>query len=170
MAPTTGSCSGSTKRTTGGAEGTREKQVGIFGLGKDIQREFIVRPDDQKQAILFKWPDENIRLLTSLTVEQDEACVFFRNGQVVGTLGPGTHTLQSQEIPFLGDLVDKLTGGEFLRTELYFVLTREVPSLPFGGQVDNVADPETGLAVGLRVFGDYSLKVSDPTTLILNLV
>jgi membrane protease subunit (stomatin/prohibitin family) len=29
--------------------------------------------------------------------------------------------------------------------------------------VDNVTDPESGLAIGLRVFGDYSLRVSDPT-------
>jgi membrane protease subunit (stomatin/prohibitin family) len=36
--------------------------------------------------------------------------------------------------------------------------------------VDNVVDPETQLAIGLRVFGDYSLKVVDPTALILNLV
>jgi membrane protease subunit (stomatin/prohibitin family) len=36
--------------------------------------------------------------------------------------------------------------------------------------VDNVVDPETTLAVGLRVFGDYSLKVVEPQSLILNLV
>lgn len=144
--------------------------MGIFGIGRDVKREFIARPDDQKDAIVFKWPDENIRLLSQLTVEQDEVCVFFRSGQVQGVLDPGVHTLQSSEIPFLGDLVDSLTGGQFLKTELYFVLTREFPSLPFGGAIDNVADPETGLAVALRVFGDYSLRVSDASTLIVNLV
>jgi len=33
-----------------------------------------------------------------------------------------------------------------------------------------VLDPETSLAVGLRVFGDYSLKVVDASALIVNLV
>ncbi|MGH7882507.1 MAG: double zinc ribbon domain-containing protein, partial [Candidatus Dormibacteraceae bacterium] len=33
-----------------------------------------------------------------------------------------------------------------------------------------VVDPETQLAIGLRVFGDYSLKVAEPQALILNLV
>jgi membrane protease subunit (stomatin/prohibitin family) len=56
------------------------------------------------------------------------------------------------------------------RTELYFVSTREFPNLPFGGVIDNVVDPETTLAIGLRVFGEYSLKVYDPQALILNLV
>src|SRR5260221_2794655 len=36
--------------------------------------------------------------------------------------------------------------------------------------VDNVVDPETNLAVGLRVYGDYSLRVVEPQALIVNLV
>ena len=34
----------------------------------------------------------------------------------------------------------------------------------------NLAGPETGLAVGLRVFGEYAMMVSDPTAMILKLV
>jgi len=96
--------------------------------------------------------------------------VFFRDGTVRGMLKPGVSTLESSEIPFLGDLVDSVTGGNFFKTELYFVSTREFPNLPFGGMVDNVVDPETQLGVGLRVYGDYSLKVVAPDTLIVNLV
>jgi membrane protease subunit (stomatin/prohibitin family) len=141
--------------------------MGIFG---NLRREFIVRPDAFKASILFKWPDTNIRNRTQLTVEQDELAVFFRDGKVNGIIQPGVSTLDSREIPFLGNLVDAATGGRYFKTELYFVSTREFPNLPFGGMVDNVVDPETGLAVGLRVFGDYSLKVVAPDRLIVNLV
>ena len=119
---------------------------------------------------MFKWPDTNIRKGTQLTVEQDESAVFFRDGTVRGIIKPGVSTLDSSEPPFLGNLVDSVTGGNFFKTELYFVSTREFPNLPFGGMVDNVLDPETQLAVGLRVFGDYSLKVTAPDRLIVNLV
>src|SRR2546429_1164197 len=142
--------------------------MGIFS--QEVRREFIARPDQYKSQILFKWPDTNIRKLTQLTVEQDELAVFFRDGRVQGTIQPGRVTLDSSEIPFLGVLVDAASGGNLFRTELYFVSTREFPNLPFGGIVDNVVDPETTLAVGLRVFGDYSLKVIEPQSLILNLV
>jgi len=141
--------------------------MGIFG---NFRREFIVRPDDYKASILFKWPDTNIRNRTQLTVEQDEIAVFFRDGKVSGIIQPGVSTLDSKEIPFLGNLVDAATGGKYFKTELYFVSTREFANLPFGGMVDNVVDPETGLAIGLRVFGDYSLKVVAPDRLIVNLV
>src|SRR2546426_355157 len=46
----------------------------------------------------------------------------------------------------------------------------EFPNLPFGGMIDNVVDLETTLAIGLRVFGEYSLKAVEPQSLILNLV
>jgi membrane protease subunit (stomatin/prohibitin family) len=141
--------------------------MGIFG---EIRREFIARPDQAKGQILYKWPDTNIRKLTQLTVEQDELAVFFRDGRVQGTISPGRCTLDSSEIPFLGMLVDAASGGNLFKTELYFISTREFPNLPFGGMVDNVVDPETTLAIGLRVFGEYSLKVIEPQSLILNLV
>jgi len=141
--------------------------MGIFG---NIRRQFIVRPDAYKASILFKWPDTNIRNRTQLTVEQDELAVFFRDGKVNGVIQPGVSTLDSSEIPFLGNLIDAATGGKYFKTELYFVSKREFANLPFGGTVDNVVDPETGLAIGLRVFGDYSLKVVAPDRLILNLV
>jgi membrane protease subunit (stomatin/prohibitin family) len=141
-----------------------------MGLFSSLRREFIVRPDAYKTSILYKWPDTNIRNRTQLTVEQDELAVFFRDGKVNGVIQPGVSTLDSSEIPFLGNLIDAATGGKFFKTELYFVSTREFANLPFGGMVDNVVDPETGLAVGLRVFGDYSLKVVGPDRLILNLV
>jgi membrane protease subunit (stomatin/prohibitin family) len=137
---------------------------------RDVEREFIALPDQYKDQLVYKWPDTNIRNLSQLTVEQDEAAVFFRDGKVVGTIGAGVSTLNSSEIPFLGSLVDAETGGNYFKSELYFIATREFPGLPFGGMVDNVVDPETNLAVGLRVFGDYSLRVTDPMALIVNLV
>ncbi|HLH69518.1 MAG TPA: SPFH domain-containing protein [Candidatus Dormibacteraeota bacterium] len=141
--------------------------MGIFG---EIRREFIARPDQAKNQIVYKWPDTNIRKLTQLTVEQDELAVFFRDGRVQGTITPGRCTLDSSEIPFLGMLVDWASGGNLFKTEIYFVSTREFPNLPFGGMIDNVVDPETSLAVALRVYGDYSLRVVEPQSLILNLV
>ncbi|MDQ6773338.1 MAG: SPFH domain-containing protein [Candidatus Dormibacteraeota bacterium] len=142
--------------------------MGIFG--HEVRREFIARPDTAKGQILYKWPDQNIRRWTQLTVQQDELAVFFRDGRVQGTIMPGRCTLDSSEIPFLGMLVDAASGGNLFKTEIYFVSTREFPNLPFGGVIDNVVDPETTLAVGLRVFGEYSLKVVEPQSLILNLV
>ncbi len=139
-------------------------------FGGEVKREFIARPDSSKGEIVYKWPDQNIRKWAQVTVQADEVAVFFRDGIVQGTITPGRATLDSSEIPFLGKLVDAATGGDLFRTELYFVSTKEFPDLPFGGMVDNVLDAESGIAVGLRVFGEYSLQVVEPQSLILRLV
>ncbi len=144
--------------------------MSLFGIGNDLNRQFIARPDAAKEDILFKWPDMTIRRLTQITIQPDETAIFIKEGRLAGTLPPGRSTLDGALIPFLGDIVDWASGGNLYRAELYFIATREFVSLPFGGPIDNIEDPQTGLAVGLRVYGEYALTVSDPAALILKLV
>jgi len=134
-----------------------------------FSREFIAVPDDRKGQIVFKWPDVTIRRFTHAIVNADEVAMFVNTGQVVQTMGPGRHSIDADELPGLGALIDFATGGNAYRAELYFVGTREYTGFRFGGRVDDVQDPRTGLVVTLRVFGDYALRVIDPARLITNL-
>ncbi|HEV7679755.1 MAG TPA: SPFH domain-containing protein [Candidatus Dormibacteraeota bacterium] len=134
-----------------------------------FRRENIAVPDDKKGQMVYKWPDVNIRRYTRAIVAPDEIAVFMYQGKVIGTLPPGRHMVDATELPFLGIFKDMLTGGNAYRTELYFVSTREFTDLRFGGRIDDVQDPQTGLVVALRVFGEYSAKVTDGSKLITNL-
>ena len=91
-------------------------------------------------------------------------------GQIMGVLLPGQHTLDAKELPFLGMFVDWASGGNAFRSEIFFVGTREFPNFRFGGRLDEIQDPQSGLIVTLRTFGEYSIRVADPQKLILNLV
>ena len=135
-----------------------------------FSREFIAVPDNKKGQIVFKWPDVTIRRFTHAIVNADEVALFVNTGQVVQTMGPGRHPIDADELPGLGALIDFGTGGNAYRAELYFVGTREHTGFRFGGRVDDVQDPRTGLVVTLRVFGEYALRVIDPARLITNLV
>jgi membrane protease subunit (stomatin/prohibitin family) len=134
-----------------------------------FSREFIAVPDDRKGQIVFKWPDITIRRFAHAIVNADEVAMFVNTGQVVQTMGPGRHEISADELPGLGALIDFATGGNAYRAELYFVGTREYTGFRFGGRVDDVQDPRSGLIVTLRVFGDYALRVIDPARLITNL-
>ena len=135
-----------------------------------LGREFIAVPDDRKHQIVYKWPDHSIRKQTRAIVDADEAALFVNTGHVVATMGPGRHQIDAEELPALGALIDLATGGNAYRAELYFVGTREYAGNSFGGRIDDVQDPQTGLIVTLRVYGDYSLQVRDPVALVTNLV
>src|SRR5690242_4270152 len=134
-----------------------------------LGREFIAVPDDRKGQIVFKWPDITIRRFTRAIVNADEMALFVNTGQVVQTMGPGRHQIDANELPGLGVVIDSITGGNAYRAELYFVGTREYTGVKFGGRVDDVQDPRTGLVVTLRVFGDYALRVADPVRLVTNM-
>jgi membrane protease subunit (stomatin/prohibitin family) len=141
-----------------------------MGILNEARREFIAAPDNSKGQIVYKWPDTNIRKFARAIVEPDAQAVFISQGQVMGTLPPGQHTLDAKELPFLGLFVDWATNSNAFKAELYFVGAREFPNQRFGGRLDEVQDPQTGLIVTLRSFGEYALRVVEPTKLILNLV
>jgi membrane protease subunit (stomatin/prohibitin family) len=137
---------------------------------RGVQEMLIARPDGTKAEIVWKHPDSTIPMKSQLTVDSDERAVFFRNGQVIETLGPGRHTLDSANIPFLSGLVDRVTGGNVFIAEIFFVNTREHTGNKFGGRIGHVEDPKSGVPVETMVHGEFSFRVVDPAKLITNLV
>ena len=145
--------------------------MGIVDFVKGgVQRMMIARPDDQKDKVVYKHPDQTFPFWSQLTVDSDEVCLFFKDGQYVGGLGAGRHTLQTQNIPFLNSLIDKFTGGNVFISELYFVTTRPLYNQGFGGPIGSMRDPELDIRVNPRVFGTYSYKVADPVKFVLEFV
>lgn len=136
---------------------------------KEAQRNFIARADTAKDHIIYKYPERNVRMMTQLTVGADEICLFAKDGVIVGKLGAGRHNLDTNNVPFLSSLLEKVTGGNLFVAELFFVSLREFSQVKFGGPIGDVRDPETGLGIGTMVYGDFSLKVVDPEKLILGL-
>jgi membrane protease subunit (stomatin/prohibitin family) len=93
--------------------------------------------------------------------------VFFRDGKACRVARPGRHTLDTMNLPFLSDLVDKFTGGDVFIAEVFFVSTREHPGVKFGGRIGHVEDPKSGVPVETMVHGEFSFKVTDPERLIV---
>jgi membrane protease subunit (stomatin/prohibitin family) len=130
----------------------------------------VARPDEAKSQVVWKHPDPTIPLKSQLTVEADERAVFFRDGKVVSTLEPGRHTLDTSNLPFLSDLVDRFTGGNVFIAEVFFVNVREHAGIKFGGRIGHVEDPKSGMPVETMVHGEFSFRVTDPERLIVGLV
>jgi membrane protease subunit (stomatin/prohibitin family) len=141
--------------------------MGIFDfVKKGAQEMFIARPDEAKDLIVYKWPDQTIPMKAQLTVGQDEIALFFKDSVFVGKVEAGRHTLETQNIPFLSLIVDKFTGGNMFKAEVWFITTREIGGMPFGGKIGDMEDPKSGLAVQTMVYGDFSIRVEDPMKVI----
>jgi membrane protease subunit (stomatin/prohibitin family) len=141
--------------------------MGVFDFVKNGVREMMIaRPDNLKSLIIYKHPDQNFPMYSQLTVDSDECAVFFKDGVVIGVLPPGRHTMQTQNIPFLGQLVNNFTGGQVFISEIFFIKTSPV-RVPFGGPIGDMIDPLTQEVVSPRVFGDLSLAVTEPVKFIV---
>lgn len=144
--------------------------MGIFDFVKGGVRELaIARPDNAKHYWVYKHPDQTIPMKAQLTVDSDEVALFFKNGAYVGSFSAGRHTLDASNIPFLGQLIDKFTGGNVFICEVFFVTTREQPSIKFGTSIGDVMDPQTNLRVRIMVHGEFSARVIDPPRLLIGL-
>ncbi len=145
--------------------------MGIIDFIKGGVKELaIARPDEAKDFWVYKHPDQTIPMKSQLTVDSDEIAMFFKDGAYVGSFSAGRHTLDSSNIPFLGQLIDKFTGGNVFIAEVFFVTTREHASIKFGTSIGDVPDPQTGLRVRLMVHGEFSAKVFDPQKFVIGLV
>ena len=130
-----------------------------------FRRENIAVPDERKDQIVYKWPDLQIRRFTKAIVAPDEVAVFFYQGAVIGTLPPGRHQVDATELPFLGHVQGHADRRQRLPDR---ALLRLHPGHqgPLRRPRRRGAGSPTGMLVTLRVFGDYVLKVTDPTVLI----
>ncbi|MBX3275582.1 MAG: SPFH domain-containing protein [Sandaracinaceae bacterium] len=132
----------------------------------------VARPDAAKQHIVYKHPEQTIPMFSQLTVDADEAAVFFRDGALVGVLrtaGAGQrHTLSTGNIPFLSNLVDSFTGGNIFITDLYFVTMRPIRGARFGDALPPIKDPALKITLSPRIFGEYAWRVTEPDRFLVN--
>lgn len=147
--------------------------MSIMDFVKGGVREMVIaRPDSAKNFIVYKHPERTIPKWSQLTIDADEAAVFFRDGSLVGVLrtaGVGQrHTLDTGNIPFLSNLVDQFTGGNIFITDLYFVTMRPIRDTKFGGPLQAMKDPELEITVSPRIFGTFQWRIAEPEKFIVN--
>jgi hypothetical protein len=146
----------------------RNEKMGIMDFVKGGVREMMIaRPDHLKHLIVYKHPDQNIPFWSQLTVDSDECALFFKDGTYQGWLPAGRHTLQTQNIPFLNNLINKFTGGDVFIAEIFFVKTQPVRSIPFGGKLESMEDPTLFEFVTPRIHGEFSMVITDPVRFVI---
>jgi membrane protease subunit (stomatin/prohibitin family) len=116
------------------------------------------RAPENKGELVTRCKDEGFAAHAQITVDEGEAALLLRDGQLVGVLGPGRHTLMVEAYPFLQQLAEA-DGG--YRATLVFASTNPVSGLKFGGKTAMMLDQQGGQG-SARLFGQYTLRVADP--------
>jgi membrane protease subunit (stomatin/prohibitin family) len=130
--------------------------------------------DPSGREIVHRIPEQgsgDFRLGSQLIVRESQAAVFFRDGKALDTFSAGRHTISTNNIPLLTNLISIPFGGQTpFKAEVYFVNLKEFIDLKWGTpEPIALRDKDLGL-VRLRAFGTYSMQVADPQLFVNKIV
>ncbi len=132
----------------------------------------IIKYEGDNSTFIWKHPSEDFNSLTQLIVHENQEAIFFMNGQALDLFGPGRYTLETQNIPQIGKMLNRVTGGETaFHCEVYFINKTEQMSIKWGtdSKVQYI-EPTYGFPISIGASGEMSLRAEDSRKLLLKLV
>ncbi len=122
--------------------------------------------------LTYKHPCEELVLGTQLIVQEGQAAVFVKGGEMADVFYPGTYTLSTGNLPILNAIVNLPFGGQTpFSAEIYYINT--VIKLDINwGTTDPIQliDPKYYVKLRVRAFGQMGLRVLDAGTLFKELI
>jgi ribosomal protein L37AE/L43A len=113
---------------------------------------------------LFRSISVEVKLGSQITVGESQSAYLCREGAIVESFGPGTHSLKPEsDRSTLGALTGSgMPGSGVTLSRIIFISNRILTDLKWGTrQPITVKDEELGFAE-LRAFGTYALKLMEP--------
>ena len=132
----------------------------------------VIKYEGDNSTFIWKHPNEDFNSMTQLVVHESQEAIFFMNGQALDLFGPGRYTLETQNIPMIGKILNRVTGDKSpFHCEVYFVNKTEQMSVKWGtsSRVQYV-EPTYGFPISIGASGEMSLRVEDSRKLLLKLV
>lgn len=132
----------------------------------------ILKYEGDNSTFIWKHPSEDFNCLTQLIVHESQEAIFFMNGQALDMFGAGRYTLETQNIPIIGKVLNRATGDKSpFHCEVYFINKTEQMSIRWGtdSKVQYI-DPQYGFPLAIGASGEMSLRADDSRKLLLKLV
>ena len=132
----------------------------------------VIQYNGEADDLVWKFPYNNITTGARLVVNESQQALFVKGGVVCDLIGAGTHTLSAGNLPILGKIVNLPFGGRtpFVAEVWYFNMTAK-RGLKFGTPAPiEILDPLYHVYIPVRSFGQFGMRVTDPSLLYTELV
>lgn len=132
----------------------------------------IIKYEGDNGTFIWKHPCEDFNSMTQLIVHESQEAIFFMNGQALDLFGPGRYTLETQNIPLIGKVLNRATGDKTpFHCEVYFINKTEQMSIKWGtdSKVQYI-EPTYEFPISIGASGEMSLRVEDSRKLLVRLV
>jgi membrane protease subunit (stomatin/prohibitin family) len=132
----------------------------------------VVKWNGNADELAWKFPSDQLSTGTQLIVNESQEAMVVKDGSYDGPFSAGRHTLSTNNIPFLRQLIGLPFGGRSpFAAEVWFV-NRAAKLDVLWGTPDPIQlqDPKFGIMVPVRAFGQYGIAVADTKTFLMKLV
>lgn len=132
----------------------------------------VIKYEGDNSTFVWKHPAEDFNTGSQLIVHESQEAIFFMNGQALDLFGPGRYTLETQNIPVIGKVMNLPTSGITpFHCEVYFINKTEQMSIRWGTDSKiQYIEPQYGFPLSIGANGDMALAVEDSRKLIVKLV
>ena len=106
-----------------------------------------------------------------LVVNEGQVCILTKEGKLADVFGPGTHKLETKNLPILTKLAGWKYGFESpFKADVYYINTTQFLNQKWGtSNPVMLRDADFGM-IRIRAFGKYAFRVNDAPTLLRQVV
>lgn len=132
----------------------------------------IIKYEGDNTTFIWKHPCEDFNSLTQLIVHESQEAIFMMNGQALDLFGAGRYTLETQNIPKIGKVLNRTTDGQTpFHCEVYFINKTEQMAVKWGTDSKvQFMEPTYNFPISIGASGEMSLRAEDSRKLLLKLV
>lgn len=147
-----------------------------MNLFRKLSGEFIdviefLDPTQNTIVHRFERFQNEIKNNAKLVVREGQMAVFINEGQLADVFSPGTHTLNTQNLPILSTLKGWKYGfNSPFKAEVYFVSTKTFIDQRWGTKNPIILNDDRFGMIEVRAFGTYTFKIADPGKFIKEIV
>ena len=82
----------------------------------------VIKYNGRPDVFAWKYPGEELGTWSQLVVNQSQEAVLVKGGSVADVFGPGTHTLDTKNIPILNKIINLPFGGKSpFKAEVWYI-------------------------------------------------
>lgn len=128
----------------------------------------VIKYEGPGTGDLFAWrhPNHELKPGARLIVQESQVAVFLKQGQVVGSYGPGSHKIDGNNPVFLTGLTKLVTGGVSPNSaQIWFINLVDFPTVRWGTPSPipipvpgNVTSRSSALTLSVRARGTFGVR------------
>lgn len=132
----------------------------------------VIKYSGKPNTLAWKYPSQELGTWTQLIVNESQEAVLVKEGKVLDILGPGRHTLSTENIPILSKLINLPFGGKSPFTaEVWYINKVYALDVKWGtAPAIQLEDPKYHVFIPVSSHGQFGIQINDSKKFLTKLV